>query len=294
MGGFGNQRDTVSFSRQTTEFALDQLMNRRTTTTFSTPRSRLDTITTETETVTQRNGAVSFDINRAGELENPVFIATEDEELPIVMVSSREFRTPGEEQFGERRQIDVETEETVLSQEFDEISRDEEPMTREDSYPNFSAVLGEATVGGVYNFGNTPWTTAANTLRTELFYRDTVFGRSDRDSETGVRAEVVFHPFGEVKRDAYRYDETGNVVPVYQTEPMLDADGNRMMETVRDENGEGVELAVNQFVLDEAGDRLIQRVGTGKAKGPGAYLRAENVFNSSNGVEIEGGIQISF
>ena len=281
-------------SRQTNTFALDQLQNRRTTTTFATPRSRVDTISTETGTVTQRNGAVSFDINRAGELENPVFIATEDEEPITVTVSNRETRTPGEEQLGVREEIGSDTQETMISETMNEISRDEESITREDSYPNFSAVSGEAALGGVYNFGNTPWTTAANTARAELFYRDTVFGRSSNDSETGVRAELVFHPFGEVKRDAYRYDETGNVVPVYQTEPMLDADGNRMVETVTGENGDRVDLAVNQFVLDEAGDRILQRVGTGKAKGPGAYLRAENVFNGDSGVEVEGGLQISF
>lgn len=143
-------------------------------------------------------------------------------------------------------------------------------------------------------YGNTPWTTAANTVRAELFYRDTVFGRSSNDSETGVRAELVFHPFGEVKRDAYRYDEAGNVVPVYQTESMLDAQGNRMFETLSGANDQSVELAVNQFALDEAGDLIQQRIGTGKAKGPGAYLRAENLFNGGDGVEIEGGLQISF
>ena len=45
-------------------------------------------------------------------------------------------------------------------------------------------------------------------------------------------------------------------------------------------------LAINQFALDEAGDRIPERVGTGKAKGPGAYLRAENMFDSSDGIEV--------
>lgn len=292
-GGFGNQRDTVLLSRQTTEFARDQLLNRRTTTTFSTPRTRIDTISTESGTVSQRNGVVSFDINPSGELENAVFTSTEDPTTTVV--EGRETRTEGEEQLGVRQEIGSNTEDTVISETVEEIARDEEAIIRtEDSYPNFSAVSGEATLGGVYNFGNTPWTTAANTARAELFYRDTVFGRSRNGSETGVRAELVFHPFGEVKRDAYRYDEAGNVVPVYQTEPTLDANGNRIVETVTGENGERVDLVVNQFVLDEAGERLLQRVGTGKAKGPGAYLRAENVFDSSDGVEIEGGLQISF
>lgn len=293
-GGLGNQRDTVFLSRQTTEFARDQLINRRTVNTFSTPRTRTDTIRTETGTVTQREGTAAFIINRLGELENAVFTPTGEPTTVVVGEGDRETRTEGEEQLGVREQIDSKTEDTVLSETIDEIARDEESMTREDSNANLSAVSGEAVLGGAYNFGNTPWTTAANTARAELFYRDTVFGRSRNGSETGVRAEVVFHPFGEVKRDAYRYDEAGNVVPVYQTEPMLDASGNQMVETVNGENGESVDLAVNQFVVDEAGDRLPLRIGTGKAKGPGAYLRAENVFNGSDGVEVEGGLQISF
>ncbi|MGB3768814.1 MAG: hypothetical protein WA947_19845 [Phormidesmis sp.] len=291
-GGFGNQKDTVLLSRQTTEFALDQLRNTRTTSTFSTPRSRVDTIDTETGTVTQRNGIASFEINEAGELENAVFTSTETP--TVVSVNNRETRLQGAVELGAREQIGSSTEEDVISETTREISRDEESITRDDSYPNFSAVSGEAAFGGAYNFGNTPWTTAANTVRAELFYRDTVFGRSSNDSETGVRAELVFHPFGEVKRDAYRYDEAGNVVPVYQTESMLDAQGNRMFETLSGANDQSVELAVNQFALDGAGDRIQQRIGTGKAKGPGAYLRAENLFNGGDGVEIEGGLQISF
>ena len=292
--GFGNQRDEVLLSRQTNEFALDQLRSRRTTSLFSTPRSRVDTISTETGTVSQRTGTAFFTINQAGELDEDN-VRFESEETPTeVSVTNRETRTQGVVQLGARELIESDTEETLLSETRREISQDEEIVTDDDSYPNFSAVLGEAVFGGVYNFGNTPWTTAANTARAELFYRDTVFGRSDSDSETGVRAEVVFHPFGERKRNAYRYDEEGNVVPVYQTEPMRDADGNQMVETLTGDNGEVVDVLVNQFVLDEAGDRIPLRVGTGKAKGPGAYLRAENVFDGDSGLEIEGGLQISF
>ena len=292
--GFGNQRDEVLLARQTNEFALDQLRSRRTTSTFSTPRSRVDSIDTETGTTFQRTGTAFFTINESGELDEDNVRFEPDNETPTeISVENRETRRRGVVQLGARELVESDTEETVLAETRREISQDEEIVTDDDSYPNFSAVLGEAVFGGVYNFGNTPWTTAANTARAELFYRDTVFGRSDNDSETGVRAEVVFHPFGERKRDAYRYDEEGNVVPVYQTEPMLDADGNQMIETLTGDNGEVVDLLVNQFVLDEAGDRIPLRVGTGKARGPGAYLRAENVFDG-DGLEIEGGLQISF
>ena len=291
-GGFGNQKDEVLLSRQTTEFALDQLRSRQTTSTFSTPRNRVDTIETESGTVTQTIGEATFEINEAGELNNVNFRPTQA--TTTVTLDDRETRTQGVVQLGDRELIEEDVQETVLTEARRDLSQEEELVTRDDSYPNFSAISGEAVFGGAYNFGNTPWTAAANTLRAELFYRDTVIGRSNRDSETGVRAEVVFHPFGERKREAYRYDEEGNVVPVYQTEAMKDEAGNRMVETLTGENGETVDLAVNQFVLDEAGDRIPLRVGTGKAKGPGAYLRAENTFDSSDGIEVEGGLQLSF
>lgn len=294
-GGFGNQRDTVFLSRQTTEFALDQLRSRRTTTAFSTPQSRTDTINTETGTVSQQAGTAFFSINEAGELvdDSVRFESTGD---PVEMsVDNRETRTEGAVQLGQREQIGSNTEETVLSETVREISRDEEQVTRDDTYPNFSAVLGEAVLGGVYNFGNTSWTRAANTLRAELFYRDTVFGRSASGSETGARAALVFHPFGERKRDAYRYDEAGNVVPVYQTEPRLDEEGNEIVEMLTGNNGEMAELLVSQFVLDEAGDRIPYRIGTGRPKGPGAYVRVETPFDGGHsGTEVEGGLQLAF
>ena len=291
-GGFGNQSDEVLLSRQTTEFALDQLLARQTTSVFSTPRSRIDTIDTESGTVEQTIGEATFGINEEGLLNNVNFTPTQA--TTTVTLDDRETRTQGVVQLGTRQLIEEDTQETVLSETVRDFSQAQELVTRDDSYPNFSAVSGEAVFGGAFNFGNTPWTTAANTVRAELFYRDTVIGRSNRDSETGVRAEVVFHPFGERKREAYRYDEEGNVVPVYQTAAMRDEAGNRMVETLTGENGETVELEVNQFVLDEAGDRIPLRVGTGKAKGPGAYLRAENTFDNGNGVEVEGGLQLSF
>ena len=39
---------------------------------------------------------------------------------------------------------------------------------------------------------------------------------------------------------------------------------------------------------------MAQTVGTGKAKGPGVYLRVEDVFAGDDGAAIAGGIQFSF
>ncbi len=290
-GGFGNQEDTVFLSRTTTVNAVDRLLQQRTIETFSSSRSRLDTIRTENGTTQQNIGTASFDINEAGELRNVA--SAPGNTTNTINVSNRETREVGDVEIGRRSLIETATEETVIGQSSQEISREQALVTERDSYPNFSAVLGELTLGGVYNFGNTPWTTAANTLRAEVFFRDTVVGRGSDGSQTGVRAEVVFHPFGEVQRDAYQVDATGNVIPVYQTEPVLDVEGKQVMEVLASEQGESVEIPVNQFLLDKAGDRIAQRVGTGTAKGPGAYLRVENVFDDDS-VEVAGGIQLSF
>ncbi|MGC1525856.1 MAG: hypothetical protein WA783_07375 [Phormidesmis sp.] len=297
-GGFGNQQDTVVNSQITTVVAADALIRQRTINTFSTPRVQVDTITTENGTVTQTTGIALFEVNGAGELFNPSFLPGPVGPVTVNLENNAPT-TVSTIETGARALVSSVVEEDILdgdvvqSDGAEVISRDEAIVTDRDSYPNFSAVRGELGLGAVYNFGNTPWTVAANTMRAELFYRDTVFGQSTNDSQTGIRAEVVFHPFGEVRRDAYQYDEAGNVVPVYQTEPMLDANGDQMMETLTDDEGNTAQVRVNQFVLDETtGDRILQRVGTGKARGPGAYVRIENVFD--DGTEIAGGLQLSF
>ncbi len=292
-GGLGNQEDTLLLSRTTTTSAVDRLRQQQIIETFSSPQSREDVISLTNGTTEEDTGTATFAINEAGELENVVF--TPVTSVVTVTIDNEETRAAGEVVVGPRTLIETEiTEETFADQPVREISSEQETITRTDTYPNFSAVLGELMIGGVYNFGNTPWTAAANTVRAEVFYRDTVFGRDSSDSDLGVRGEVVFHPFGEVKRDAYQVDAAGDVIPVYQTEPVVDADGNPVVETATSEAGESVAIALNQFVLDENGDRIAQRVGTGKARGPGAYLRVENVFDSGSGVEVAGGIQLSF
>ncbi|MGB7085944.1 MAG: hypothetical protein WBD47_10345, partial [Phormidesmis sp.] len=294
-GGFGNQRDTVLDNQITTVSVANDLVRRQSVNTFSTPRDLVTTISTSNGTITRTTGTADFEINGAGELFNPTFSPLVNAPAPeLIPINDVETRTSEEQlRTGERVLISSEPqEEFTLQSDVREISRDEELVTREDSYPNFSAVRGEFALGGVLNFSNTPWTAAANTVRAELFLRDNVFGRSSNGSEAGVRAELVFHPFGEVRRDAYQYDEAGNVIPVYQTEPVMDANGDPVMEVLTGDDGEAIGVVVNQFVLDEAGDRIAQRVGTGKAKGPGAYVRLENVFDDST--EIIGGLQLSF
>ena len=292
-GGIGNQEDTLLLSRTTTTSAVDRLRQQQIIETFSSPQSREDIIRTENGTTEENTGTAFFDINEAGELENVVF--TPGDSVVTVTVDNEETRETGDVIVGTKTLIEAEiSEETFIDQPARKISSEQETVTRTDTYPNFSAVLGELTLGGVYNFGNTPWTAAANTVRAEVFYRDTVFGEGSSDSDVGVRGEVVFHPFGEVKRDAYQVDAAGSVVPVYQTESVVDASGNPVAEMATSETGESVAIALNQFVLDENGDRIAQRVGTGRAKGPGAYVRVENVFDNDSGVEVAGGIRFAF
>ena len=290
--GLGNQEDTIHLSRTTTVSAVDELLQRRTIETFSSPQSQVDTIRTETRTIEENTGRASFNINEAGELTDVEF--TPGPNTTTATASIEETREAGPVEVGSRTRIDVEEDVSVVNQTVREISQEQELITRQERYPNFSAVQGELTFGGVYNFGNTPWTAAANTVRAEVFYRDTVFGYDTDSSGVGVRSEIVFPPFGEVMRDAYQVDATGNVIPVYQTEQMLDANGDPVVELVTDKNGESRAIAVNQFLLDDNGDPITQRVGTGKASGPGAYLRVENVFDGDDGVQIEGGIRLSF
>lgn len=290
-GGVGNQQDTVIQTRSTGERATDELRTRRTINTFETPRVQLNSVVIETTETTQDTGAATFDINSNGELNNVEFTSGGN---PVVIgTSSRELEPTSTIEIGEEELIDSVTEETAETLSSRLISLEQETLTSTDSYANFSAVRGELTAGGVLNFGNTPWTAAANTVRAELFTRDAVFGRS-AGNETGWRAEVIFHPFGEVQREAYQYDAAGNAVALYKTEPFVDDSGKQVMETLNGDNGNVAVLPVHQFAVDEAGDRIIQTVGTGRSRGPGAYLRLEDVLNDSDSAVVAGGIQFAF
>lgn len=292
-GGLGNQRDTITQATQTITQIEADVVTRRTVNTFITPLTERETISTETNEVTQTSGTALFDISSEGILNNVRFI---ENDRQIIVLPPVETGRKTEVIRGQEMLVDSVTSETSQTLEPDIIDQGEVSFDSEsDTYPNFSAVQGELALGGVLNFGNTPWTAAANTLRAELFARDTVFGRSSRDAEFGWRAEVVFHPFGEVQRPAYRYDEAGNAIALYRTEPVVDEAGNAVMQTLTDASGKSVEVPVGQFAVDEAGDRIAQTVGTGIAQGPGVYLRLEDVFSGDDdGLELIGGIQFSF
>ncbi len=290
-GGIGNQKDTVSRTVSTVELATDEMRTLRTLNTFATPLVQIDSVDLQTTTVTQNEGTALFDINRLGELNNVRFIEGQSRvvDTTTVELNRQQNLIRGEEVLA--NSVTSQTSEQMAPRLIEE---DQQTTSETDSYANFSAVQGELALGGVLNFGNTPWTAAANTLRAELFTRDAVFGRSNNGSETGWRAELLFHPFGEVQREAYQYDANGSVVPIYQTEPVKDANGQQVMETLLPVNGSNVEVPVNRFVLNEAGDRIAQTVGTGRAKGVGLYLRVEDVFSNSDGALVAGGMQLSF
>ncbi len=292
-GGVGNQRDTFMQTNATiTQLASDRI-TRRTINTFITPLLERETIFSETSETTQFSGTAFFDISPQGELSNARVV---EEDSEVISSSTVETGRQTTMVRGEEMLIDSVTSESTEALEPEIIEQDVSTTERSESYPNFSAVEGELALGGVLNFGNTPWTTAANTLRAELFARDTIFGRSNGETEVGWRAEAVYHPFGEVQRSAYEYDAEGNAIALYKTKPVVDEAGNLVMQTLTDSSGKSVEVPVGQFAVDEAGDRIAQTVGTGQAQGPGVYLRLEDVFSGDDddGLELIGGIQFSF
>ncbi len=292
--GIGNQEDSVSRSIQTMEQATDQIRRLQEVTRFSTPLTQRDQVLRRVTETSSRSGVAFFDVNENGELSNARFEGQGNENL------SRNEEELGRSSTIERGEEEKVTptpliEETVEEVAGDVIELDQRLDTDTKGYANLSAVRGEIALGSVLNFGNTPWTTAANTVRAELFAQDTVIGRSDRNGvDTGWRAEVAFHPFGEVKRDAFRYDESGSVVPIYRTEAVRDASGNLLTQLMTDASGNEVEVAVNDFVLDENGEKMMASVGTGVAKGPGVYFRIQDLFDDNEGVVLAGGLQYSF
>lgn len=289
-GGIGNQEDRVSRTTSSRNLVTSERRSQGTINTFMTPRTQVDTIIREVSENTVGTGMAFFNINEQGEISNARFVEDNSETQVSVNEIARETQIVRgeEEQVSSRPFRKVE----ILESEF--VETDSETTEDTDSYANFSAVQGELALGGVFNFGNTPWSPAANTVRAELFTRDTVFGRSNRDSETGWRTEVIFHPFGEVQEEAYQYDTLGNAVALYRTEPTIDSSGAQMTETIVLADGETATVPVNQFMVDEFGDRISETVGTGRAKGPGVYLRIEDIFSDNDGVVIAGGLQFAF
>lgn len=290
-GGIGNQRDVVRETTIEMDQVVEELRTRRTLRTFETPIMQMDTVVTQRTETTTENGRAFFDINNRGELTNVNFIESDGQ---TTSVTNDFLETKTSTVRGEETLVSSVTTETTELLGVDAIEMDRATTDGSDSYANFSAVQGELALGGVLNFGNTPWSSAANTVRAELFAQDTVIGRGGNGSEVGWRAEALFHPFGEAQREAYQYDADGNAVPVYQTAPVLDANGEQVVETLTAANGELVDVLVNEFELDADGNRVLATVGTGKAKGPGVYVRVEDAFGDDEGVVVAGGLQLSF
>lgn len=292
-GGFGNQRDLLS--RTTSTFETDTAQRRTTgiVDLFSTPRNQVVTNATQTTTTTQTTGTASFQINGDGLLEQVVFDPTSDP--TVVGTNSTNLDPTTRIDLGEETEIGSEPFERVDVLGSNTFLVEQDSSTRNNSYANVSPLGGELALGGVFNFGNTPWTRAANLVRAEVFTGGKVLGRGSSGSDTGWRAELLVHPFGEVQRDGYEYDEAGNVVPLYQTQPALDANGDRMVETLTAADGSTADMLVSQFVVDDqTGDRLAQRVGTGRPKGPGVYVRVDGVFNGNEDTVVNGGLQFTF
>ncbi len=289
-GGIGNQKDRVSRTTSSRELVTNEIRTQGTIDTFMTPRSQVDSVITEISENTTGVGMAFFTINERGEIAEARFV----EDTRSTQTSTRELARETQIERGEEELVSSTPFERTEVTERRFVETDSETTEDTDSYANFSSVQGELSLGGVMNFGNTPWSPAANTVRAELFTRDAVFGRSSRGNETGWRTEVVFHPFGEVHKEAYQYDTLGNAVALYKTEPVLDSSGSQLLDSITLADGETATVPVNQFVVDEFGDRVAETVGTGRAKGPGVYLRLEDIFSDNDGVVIAGGLQFAF
>lgn len=291
-GGIGNQRDTVLRNTNLVRTEEDQQRTLTTINTFLTPVTQVDSTAVERSTTIQREGQATFQVNSGGLLEQVNFNPTSEDQ--IIATNSRDLGTTSAVRRDEETLQNSVTQESINVLDSRRTLIEQDSSMGSNSYANATPVSGEIALGGVLNFGNTPWTPAANLVRAELFARDTIFGRSADGSEAGWRAELLFHPFGEMRRDGYQYDEEGNVVALYQTEPKLDASGKPMMNMLTAEDGSTVEMPVSQFVEDESGERVVQQVGTGRPKGPGVYVRVEDAWDDGDSAMVDGGVQFSF
>lgn len=301
-GGIGNQQDTLIRRRSTIVTATDRQRFRETTNLFSTPVSQVEATTVETTARSQRTGTATFEINTDGLLENPTFSPVS---TALLDSEQRDLETTTTTIAGEEVLADSTTTEVIETLDTRTSIIERDATTETDSYANAAPVEGAIALGGVFNFGNTPWTPAANTLRAELFLKNTIIGRSSEGAEVGWRAAAIFHPFGERQRAAYQYDEAGRAIPLYKTEPVIDASGEPVVEMIRAASGETVAVQVNRFITAADSDadrnsavapsrRIPQTVGTGRARGPGVYIRAQDTWNDDDGVMIDGGVQFSF
>ena len=290
-GGIGNQRDTVRSVFATSQIATDRRRVVERLNTFSTPVAEVTSTETEVTTTRQRDGIATFDIGEFGRLSQLNFDSDSEGETAT---TTRDLGSSTERQLGEETLIDSNTQTRTETLGSEIIEQDIDSTDNSDSFVNAAPVQGEIALGGVLNFGNTPWTPAANTLRAEVFAQETVFGRDNDDSDFGWRAALTFYPFGEVRREGYQYDEAGELVPLYETEPVME-NGEQVVDMVEAADGTMVEVPVNRFVLDDNGDRIPLKVGTGRSDGPGLYVRVEGAFDDNDdGTTVDGGLQFTF
>ncbi len=296
--GLGNQEDVTTTTTSTFSTDIETRTEAIATDVFHTPLTQVDTITTTTiEQVTEaleQVAATTFDIDTDGQVSNvdvnlsePTVVEQRTELVGILTEEMTAIRRGDEFLFDS----DVTVNQTVTPGET--VLLDRQVETDTDSYPNFSPLIGEIALGGVLNFGNTPWTPAANTLSAELFAQGVVIGQGE-SGDVGIRAEVVVNPFGEEQQPAYTYDAEGNLIALYKTEPVLDEAGNPVFEQIEQVTGDVIEVAVNQFVLDENGDRIPETVGTGRNLGPGIFLEVEERLTDDEGPSVAGGLQFTF
>ncbi|MDB9526050.1 hypothetical protein PN498_08635 [Oscillatoria sp. CS-180] len=299
--GLGNQRDSVTTTTSTLQGQVDVTSRQVTTNVFATPQTQVETRTTElinrTSETRLQTGRTTFDIDADGILSNidvqlnaPVITSPVSEflESPTVVDTSVQLGT----EYLASSITETSTDAVLVEDSVRLV--DQQITVDKDAYPNFSPVIGELAVGGVLNLGQTPWTPAANTVRAELFAQATVLGRENTRETTGWRVEAVINPFGEEHRPAYSYDQDGTLTPIYQTQLVLDEDGNPVMAAVTDASGQPMEVETSEFVLNEAGERIPQTVGTGRPVGPKVYLRVEDVFARDEGVLVDGGLTFDF
>jgi hypothetical protein len=260
--GLGNQQDVITTTTTTESTQTDGLSRQTITRFFETPVTQVDTIFQEwvqsgTETTT-RSGNALFTIDSEGALGNVQFNRAPDQVTTVLgnRLLRNETKTTEaiqgiETLVGEANEIEF-----IPGLESDGVVEvDRQATTRTETYPNVSPLLGELAVGGVLNFGNTPWTPAANTLRAELFTQGLAVGIGNGGS-TGWRVETVINPFGEQQRPAYGIDPAGNVTALYQTEPLLDEFGAPIIALIADASGGSLPIVTHQFITDESGDRI--------------------------------------
>lgn len=138
-GGLGNQKNTLTRIDSMLEIATDEISTRRTLNTYLTPLRQIETVVTETISMTREAGKVLFDLNSLGELDNARFFWNGD---VTTEVSSQEVGRSSVVQAGEEQLIDSVTQEEIIALDASATIEDQSLTTFEDSNANFSPLMG--------------------------------------------------------------------------------------------------------------------------------------------------------